>query len=588
MWEPTGIPVRVQEDAINLVLHPGRGRDSGYGMVMEGSRITTVPNDWLSMAFSQKVDASNQVKVTFAFTSSDGNCAALNGADATETLEMGPVKAGEIVSRSQFSSALLARGLGIQNVCMRVGRAEYWSSGLSLKIQDEVSSMVVNGVRPNRGLLVPIPVVDSSKLTYTGRRAPRPSLNGMNGTAGDLLSFIGPGRKCADHKQNPPTFVFDRFEGSASGYIDFVAQDLLSRQVDVVLNPILMQTVLKYMPQQRIFKVCFRAEGVGPDIHETGFINTGLAIVLQEELVSIQVNAINDKNIACAGKIDNIKVACAGNNRGVRTTIPLALGNIVQLTRNGTMSLIKADRDCSDTSAEGENMPINNLSAQKQSLHIVTQKPYNTLTTKLLDGVTGVGGAKSPGLYQVCFKADIDGSEFRATGLAVTIQDTFTSLFVNEAAPNGGLRVAVPKSDGNRMRYTNSIEQPKGHILDTIALISIGGDCMSPEDNPKNRTSAGSWNGVSIAQSDSSGHILSGAGDMSFLNLKLLALMSPGLYAVCFKSGTQSTFILTGIAFEIQSYISALLVNNVAAAMANVPKTVGNLFWIPSERALHQ
>ena len=334
-----------------------------------------------------------------------------------------------------------------------------------------------------------------------------------------------------------------------------------------------MRAVLKYMPKQRIFKVCFRAKGVLPDIHETGFINTGLAIVLQEELVSIQVNAINDKNIACAGKIDNIKVACAGNNRGVRTTIPLALGNIVQLTRNGTMSLIKADRDCSDTSAEGENMPI----SQEQILHVVTEKPYNTLTTKLLDGVAGVGGAKSPGLYQVCFKADIDGSEFRATGLAVTLQDTFTSLLVNEAAPNGGLRVAVPKSDANRMRYTNSMDQPKGHILDTIALISVGGDCMSPEDNPKNRTSVGSWNGVSIAQSDSSGHILSGAEDMSFLNLKLLALMSPGIYAVCFKSGTQSTFILTGIAFEIQSYISALLVNNVAAAMANVPKTVGNL-----------
>ena len=164
----------------------------------------------------------------------------------------------------------------------------------------------------------------------------------------------------------------------------------------------------------------------------------------------------------------------------------------------------------------------------------------------------------------MCYKSGIAGALFISTGLAVTIQAAFVSLVVNEAAPNQGLRGVMPKSDGNRMRYTSRDPTVKGSPLDLLSLISIGGDCMDMLDNPTNRTM------------DASGHMRSDAPDKTFLNVGRVLSMSPGLYAVCFRQGTQTWFFLTGITVEIQNIVVALVVNSVSSMMANVPKTVGN------------
>lgn len=99
---------------------------------------------------------------------------------------------------------------------------------------------------------------------------------------------------------------------------------------------------------------------------------------------------------------------------------------------------------------------------------------------------------------------------------------------------------------------------------------------MSLEDNPTNRTSQGSWNGVSFAKNDSFGHIPSSAVDIGFLNLRRLVHMQPGVYAVCFRRGTAFFFfIMPGISAKIQNVVVSLVMNEVSAMMAHVPKTVG-------------
>jgi hypothetical protein len=109
-----------------------------------------------------------------------------------------------------------------------------------------------------------------------------------------------------------------------------------------------------------------------------------------------------------------------------------------------------------------------------------------------------------------------------------------------------------------------------------LSLISIGGDCMDPKDNPMNSTRANDVIPGGFAEADSSGHIRSGAGDMSFLNMKRVVHMRAGVFSVCFRPGFQSAFLATGIVAEIQDVINALIVNSVSSVSASVPKVPGN------------
>jgi len=57
-----------------------------------------------------------------------------------------------------------------------------------------------------------------------------------------------------------------------------------------------------------MYKVCFRAKGSMPAAKETGFSETSLAIVLQMELVSLQINSMGNYIVSSA----------LGRNQGVR------------------------------------------------------------------------------------------------------------------------------------------------------------------------------------------------------------------------------------------------------------------------------
>ena len=122
----------------------------------------------------------------------------------------------------------------------------------------------------------------------------------------------------------------------------------------------------------------------------------------------------------------------------------------------------------------------------------------------------------------------------------------------------------MPQSDSNRIRYLSADPGALGHEMDAVSFIPFQGDCMSPEDNPENRSKT------------ASGHIQSVSNDKLFLGLHRVALMSPGLYAVCFQNGTQKSFISTGVTIQIQNEVSALVVNLVTSVMATIPKTMGS------------
>ena len=84
----------------------------------------------------------------------------MNEASLDDQLEVGPIRAGEVAHGTQFTRAMLARGVGVHSVCIRTGiQGKYFSSGLALRVQEQMRSLVVNGVRPNRGVLAAVPAL---------------------------------------------------------------------------------------------------------------------------------------------------------------------------------------------------------------------------------------------------------------------------------------------------------------------------------------------------------------------------------------------------------------------------------------------
>lgn len=78
--------------------------------------------------------------MSFQFIATDADCGASKAAGASAGLTVGPVVAGEIVDKQHFTSTIMARGIGLLNVCIRVDESDYTSSGLSVRIQDIVTA----------------------------------------------------------------------------------------------------------------------------------------------------------------------------------------------------------------------------------------------------------------------------------------------------------------------------------------------------------------------------------------------------------------------------------------------------------------
>lgn len=205
--------------------------------------------------------------------------------------------------------------------------------------------------------------------------------------------------------------------------------------VDIILKPSSLNEIFTFMQLNQLYKVCFCANKAIVPVMETGFIETGLAAAFQDILVSWQINLQGSY----------IMSSTVGNNRGVRATLPICNGIVVQMGRSGIFSLVAADGDCIDTSPGGHNMMF---SPDNQILHL----EIFGLPIQSLDGIVGIGGFKTSGIYQGCFKSQTPGAKFVATGLLITLQNRFVSLIVNKAALNQGLRTAVPQTNGNCMQ----------------------------------------------------------------------------------------------------------------------------------------
>ena len=165
----------------------------------------------------------------------------------------------------------------------------------------------------------------------------------------------------------------------------------------------------------------------------------------------------------------------SGNNPGLRTRLPIATANKVKLPRNGTISFIAADGDCMD----GVENPV--FSPDQTMLHIETYGKDNTLLSTTLDGVVGIRGAKGPGTYQVCFKPPALGSNFMGTGLAVTLQNMFVRLIVNEASPNRGKPADAADTVGHRP-YDSRVHTSIRPCVSICAKDLLSGiyRCLSP------------------------------------------------------------------------------------------------------------
>ncbi len=119
------------------------------------------------------------------------------------------------------------------------------------------------------------------------------------------------------------------------------------------------------------------------------------------------------------------------------------------------------------------------------------------------------------------------------------------------------------------MRLTSSFEQ-SGQAGDTISLIRVNLECTSLVHNQN------------IQSSNSSGWIIALNGDFTFggsngNGVMRLATQAIGYYQVCFRSGSSTTFIATGIIVAVQSDILSLVVNGIVGLSSSVPATMGNV-----------
>jgi hypothetical protein len=99
--------------------------------------------------------------------------------------------------RGDLVDKLLDLSVGVYQVCfLPFGNITFYSTGISLTIQDYMDGLEVNGIRPNRGLRITIPRRKSSRLTFFRR--------GQAIEIGDKVSFIELEHDCSNPEHNGP------------------------------------------------------------------------------------------------------------------------------------------------------------------------------------------------------------------------------------------------------------------------------------------------------------------------------------------------------------------------------------------------
>jgi hypothetical protein len=247
----------------------------------------------------------------------------------------------------------------------------------------------------------------------------------------------------------------------------------------------------------------------------------------------------------------------------VRVSIPYADRNMLRLPRAGTVSIVAPTLDC--TSAADN--PATDTDLVPQYLFSSIDSPENEVLYFLLDLLVMPGGTNQPGTYQICF-ASPGETQFKATGVALTIQGHVTGLIVNTVRASAGRRGAIPRGVGSEISVLAAPQvRTVGHANDTYSLIYPGGDCRNISDNPvEGRADASGW-----MRAGKEGFALDREGT------NRLAGLEPGTYLLCFRVAGNSSFIATGVTLRVQDDVRRLVVNGAALLRSSAPQTRGNL-----------
>jgi hypothetical protein len=486
-------------------------------------------------------------------------------------------------------------------------------SGVTFRIQEDIFGLSVNGVQHARGLRSFMPLRGSNVIEIF-RQPSKPLL------AGEAISLIPSSAFCAD----TPSAC----SSTNSGYLT-------------------SNTGLGVMHwgelcdlRANIYQVCHRRTG------ESVFRTTGLSLTLQDVVTRASINdmEMGRGHRTAAAKVATNRMFLNTNSSGSpnkafypSTFIQLPGDRRIATARFGSawdeaaayLSLIPAMADCEkafenpsiagDVSIQGQtHMPaaiysnVGRIGGGKSDLvtlrasghlsaRIELQYDSNNFTHPLglhLDEATmwqGISGLPT-GVYQVCVcvkpKPEVGEKAFNSTGISVNIQNRVLSMRVNFLAPNGGVRVSVPRAMGNLIVVSGDQSHPDPPTYEgfVMSLIHPTGDCNDVNDNPPNCSRSDSGAAFSSACGPN-GTSVSGflplASNGMVKNTQRFSELVPALYQVCLTKSSASQQDIpafpamgsTGITALIQDAILNFKSNGVAPGYGNrlaFPLVAGN------------
>jgi hypothetical protein len=279
-WQGTGLTLEVQGRVTSLEInHAGGSFDPS-----QGQRAVAPFAEWNKLRYMGTYDGA----VTLAFSNHSGDCEEHSDHSAdmwgrTRAVATGFFSQGDLNrwfghprdGGGEAPNALSETeglGLGTFQLCLRpTGGEIFLSTGVSITLVDYIQGLEVNGLRPNRGLSISVPRITSSELTMFRASAL---------SVGDMISIIARDRSCFDPAENPDGAAIDR-----SGYLRLVEKQLIGE------SPLVFEGIdaVEGMAATR-FKVCFRpANATATTELDTGFVETGITIEVQESLTHLKV-----------------------------------------------------------------------------------------------------------------------------------------------------------------------------------------------------------------------------------------------------------------------------------------------------------
>ena len=516
----------------------------------------------------------------------------------------------ELSDFNEVDEAITRMEVGVYHICFTrdypvpaYQNATWLPSGVTFRIQDAIFGLAVNGVQHARGLRSFMPMHGNNVIEMF--RQPSAPLH-----AGEALSLIPSSAFCAD----APSTCSSNHSGHLTSNISLGVMHW-GELCDLHAN---------------IYQVCHRKTG------ESVFRATGLSLMLQDVVTRVSINdmEVGRGHRTAAAKVATNRMFLKTNSSGSpnKDFYPSTFESLPGDRRTATarfgdawdeavvyLSLIPAMADCEkaaeNPSTTGEvqiqgqtHMPAaiydniwgmgrskSDLVMLKASGHLLArielQYDSNNLTYPLglhLDEATMWQGVSDlpTGMYQVCVcvkpKPEVGQRAFNSTGISVNIQNHVQAMRVNHLAPNGGVRVSIPRAMGNRVVFSGDrtyFEPPtfKGFVM---SLIHPTGDCNDVRDNPPNCDridnssafpSACGPNGTKV-----SGFLRLASNGM-VENTQRFSELEPALYQVCIRNPHAPqpdvpafpAMGSTGISVLVQTAILNVKSNGVAPGYGN-------------------